>query len=451
MKFIVFLLFCFLEILGYRYIYRYSFNHFFLYNIFIGLNSLIILYFLKVVNVKKNIIYIHTFMGWLIYISLGFIHAAYIAKLDSNSETFTTIYILFIVASLLLFLPIIYLKKNFLFSGFSSLESTIVHNRTILFFVIVCVVFKIYEIYVAGGLINYIFASYGAKVESSFMTFFHLFEGIANNVVVFVFYILWNKNPKSLKFLCVLFFIYSMIMGAIGGSSTSVLTPIIGIFVFAILASNNLKMRKKLKRYAIIGVALGVFIGILIRLNRQDNETFSFDGLGLAFDEIMESPTFDNVTNLSIILEKVPPTYSMDQFIYPYIHFIPRTLFPWKPMELGRIIGYKYVGVTEDSMAAFIPSPIGDFYFDYGYIGIVLGMLFVSCFITYIQEKLNASSIQPLFKLVLLIGFATKMLSFAGWYTGCFNSIVKMFIFIVLFLLVNKTVCKRIQFRKSYY
>lgn len=178
MKILVFVLIAILEALGYNYIYDLSSLYFLLYNLFLFTNIFILFTFLKRNNIKDNIIYIYSIITWLFYNSLGFIHSAIVEA--ANRKPFThgmEIYVLMIVSTIVFSFGM-FVVKGRIHVGFSSLRNFKLPKNILYTLIVLCLLLDLYKIHIAGGLMAYLYAPYGAKVESSMLTFFNLFYGI---------------------------------------------------------------------------------------------------------------------------------------------------------------------------------------------------------------------------------------------------------------------------------
>ena len=165
--------------IGYTLIGGHSMSQFTLYTIFLSLNIGIILFFIKD-GVRKNLICLYTFIAWMFYNTLGFLHVTYIAEYFANDNTVDKIYYLLIGATLLLLIPILFAKK-YVRKGFMRLNNFKLSYRVIVFFLALDIAFSLYEVYVGGGFSQYFYSSYGAKVDDNLRTFFQLFSGILSN------------------------------------------------------------------------------------------------------------------------------------------------------------------------------------------------------------------------------------------------------------------------------
>jgi len=424
---------------GYMLIGSQNMGQYFLFAVFCILNTGIILMFIKD-GIRKNLIYLFAFISWLLYNALGFYHVTYVNTYIEDSYI-TRVYLLLILSTILILLPILIAKKH-VRKGFKRLRNLRLSYNAILLFLLISVGFQLYMISSAGGFDAYTNASYGAKVDSGLRTFFQLFGAILGSVGMFIMPLIFGNYGIKKKIVAISYLLFGLILSVIGGHSSGLLGTALSLFIFGYFSTNKKSTHLKLRTFALVAIPLGIIGGILIRMNRSDMSEFSLDSLNGSVTEIMVSPTFDNVVNCGYVLENMEPVNAPEQFIYPFVNFLPRAVFPWKPMELGRIVGMKYVGTTEESLAGFIPSPVGEFYYDFGYIGIIFGMLFVGFVIGYVQEKLNRTYPQSVWILAFVVSFGGSTEILYAWYTGMFTGLVRWLIFLIVFFSFNK-LCRR--------
>lgn len=429
---------------GYQNIIDYGFVEYFLYVFFVWLNVHIIRRLSNASQIRYTLIPIGLFTYWLIYAGLGLIRDAFYVRYLHSGNTigndFIVIYLLYILSTICLYLPI----KRFIgkpAKGFKFTDRPI-HPFTFLFFVSFGLILKVYTITQAGGLENYMFAAYGEKNDSAIMTLINLLSGITQPANAFCMVFMFAKGKPIIRILSIIIFFINMAFGSISGASMSMLAPIISLFIYLFLTHSNTLYRRKLKIVFSALALVGIIGGILIRQNRSDFSSFSYDVLDNAVENVLIEPTFDSATNLRYILNNMHPNYNVDQFIYPYVTMLPRAAFPWKPMPLGRTIGVKMHGGDETTLTAYIPSSIGEFYVDMGYIGVILGMLFVGYVLVYVQRRFNATNFSQ-FYVIALMGFMGCLGNFAGWYTGAFRGLFLWGLFMYAFIKVNNWLTRR--------
>lgn len=417
--------------------YKYIDDYFLLFTLFICVASFINWHFCNVGNIKRNILYVFTFTGWLIYTGLGFIRQGYMAQWGTNQDNIIVIYILYILSTLLLFFSIKNIQKRKI-KGFGNVINQQM-PKSIVIIILICaaVGLSLFRVHLAGGWQNFIYAAYGQKTETSFLTFFNLFSGIMDNLIYVILPVICFASSKKYKFIAIIYFLFTVFMGSLNGSSLSLFNPFIVLLTYIFIQTTSEKKRIRLRKYFLIVIAIGVIGGILIRQNRSNNEDFTVAVLDNAMEDVLQSSTFDNVTNLQRILD-LQPKYGIEQFVYPYINYLPRAVFPWKPIEMGRIISYKFKQMDNDKLIAFLPSPIGEFYYDFGYLGVILGMLFVGTFVGIVQEKINHTHNPSVLLWGHCMGACIYMTIYSGWYTGCFTRLVRMYILILLIHFLNK-------------
>lgn len=429
---------------------KYICNGYFpLFVLFVCMASAINWHFCKVKDIKSTVLYIFTFTGWLIYTGLGFIRQGFMSQMGANDENLFLIYILYTISTIILFMTIKHMQRK-KFRGFGSIINQS-RPKDIVIILLICLAvgLSFYRVYLAGGWLSFIYAAYGQKTESSFLTFFNLFSGIMDNMAYVVLPLICLRTETKMRIIAILYFLFTIFMGSINGSSMSLLNPFLALLTYKFITSERVRAKQRLKKYFIIFMSIGVIGGVLIRQNRSNNENFSVNVLDDAIESVLETSTFDNVTNLQQILD-LQPLYGIGQFIYPYINYLPRAVFPWKPMEMGRIISYQFKQMDSDKLVGYIPSPIGEFYYDLGYVGVIMGMLFVGFFVGLMQEKLNNTSHPSALLWAYCVGACIYMTIYSGWYTGCFIRLVRMFIFILLINYLSKIIGTKKQLRYDF-
>ena len=394
----------------------------------------------KLVLVKKtklNFSYIYIFFSWEFFLSIGFVHNG-ILDGDCHVENTYLTYLLVIFATFLLYYPISMCIKNRNKIKISQcLKDFKIGRITAVIIVLIGISTNLYGVYLGGGFLQYIFASYGAKVENEYLTTLNLLHVFTAPFAALLLPYLCGKTNMLLKSMVVFYWGFSIFIGAISGASMSILSPIMMLFFFLYLNANNKTKEKSLIRKFALLFVIGVLSGIIIRSFRSDFSQVSDFSLTEAVEGILIGPTFDGLYNLRSLLSKVTPLYFPDQIILPLVFYLPRVVFPWKPTDLGLIVGKKFLDQSYESMAGFITTPLGDFYYDFGLVGIVIGMLFVGFVFGVLSEKINKIEKNP-FHIAVFLYLSSCMASLNSWYTGCFKSIVTALTIIFILIVLNR-------------
>lgn len=384
-----------------------------LYAVFCLLNLYIISY-LIVKKITNNLIVIFLFLLWLVHNSFSFYRISYIQRFSSSEVNF--VYFLMIIATILIFIGFKFsqmfkVKKGFFF------EKVSINTLTFYILLAITMIIAIYKYSVAGGIMNYITSSYQSKIPGDMKFVIFILDGIfsANFFFIALIYA-FNSTHKRAKSLAWLYIVFNLFDIIISGKSSGVLYRIISIVIFALITIQNPKKLKKVTSIFKPLVILGLMIGILIRFNRS-SEDFSLNILRDALDTIILSPTFDSLENFARIIDVFSPTYTLGQFIYPFVNFIPRSIFPDKPVELGRVIAVEFYGFSVDQVGGFAPSILGEFYYDFGYLGIFTGLLTVGFFLGFLQKKFNKTTL-TLLVVAIMIQVSVNTAIIPNWYTG---------------------------------
>ena len=138
MKFFLFFLVIGFEFFGAQYILYTDYQAFLLYSLFIVINAFFIWNFINKSILKTNIIYVFTFIAWLSYNALGFIHTSAIQQLRNipREDWILWIYFLLILSSFLIYIPI-KIMQNINFHSVSFLKNFVIHPQTII--LLICI------------------------------------------------------------------------------------------------------------------------------------------------------------------------------------------------------------------------------------------------------------------------------------------------------------------------
>ncbi|WP_163400495.1 O-antigen polymerase [Flavobacterium fluviatile] len=437
MKSFIILLSLFFSVIGYSIVEKSGLHIYIFYLIFIWLNC-IQLFYINNKNYKYVILSNFTFVSWTIYGGLNLFRQCWIGQTDYNG-TLSLVYISHIVGTVLMFIGYRLAMKQKIRKGF-RFSDNIIAERSFLIISILYIGLQFYIIQASGGFKAYFLAAYSTKVESSLVTFASLFGGILSNVgYLAVPFFLSKSYSMAWRIYAFFIFIFYMGMGGVvNGSSINNLNAMLAVFCFLLFTVKDLSSLNKYRnRMLVLLVAAGVF-GVVIRQNRGNIDNVQVYSIEQSVDNIMKMSTFDGAQHLTWVYENLEPKYTLEQFILPFVNPLPRKVFPWKPIDLSRIAGQRTEKLDLEYQFAVIVTPMGEFYYDFGVIGIIVGMIFIGFVIGFIQKKINLSAHTNMTAFIL-ISCCIYSEIIAGWYTGWGIRMVRFSIFVAFLLVVQKT------------
>lgn len=420
-------------LLGSQYIDNLGYTTVFMYLEFMILCGFFLLYYLRR-DLRLCLIPLFVFGYWALHNSLALFRLGYIEQYSIEEVQREFIYV--ILATIILFIGINFgLKirtKPLMLSYYVELSDKIYYMLLVVYLIYFAI-----RMYFAGGIENYIYSDYQFKLPESVQTLFFILKNIMTgfdylNLIYVV------KHKGRIGIVAKIFFCFSLFNVFIGGGSTGILYLVLALIILLIFNSQN---RIQMSRYLHRGIPviiIAIYIGILIRFNRTDYANFTFDVLGSAMDSILGSATFDCQENLLRVLRDFEPTWSLGQFIYPFVNWMPRSIFSWKPTELGSIMASTYHNFSFNANAGFATTPMGDFYYDFGYLGMAIGMLFEGAFIGWTQRKFFVSDLKSDITLWAIIYTMYICSNIPNWYTGFGLRMFYLFVFYIILLMLSK-------------
>lgn len=434
---ILILLACTLNYMGWRYTYTLGFDCLLLFNLFLLINSILIFSHWKN-NIQRCILPLFYYTYWQLHFSMAFFRVGYL-EIFTKEQVYNSLLVL-ILATLLSEVGMQFAKK-IKSRPYALLTGAKICNITYYVFLIGACAYMGTKYYYAGGIRNYLFGSFTNKMPEALETLFFILKQTFTAFEYLNLIFLFGDKKQLITKLARIFFVISLFDIFATGGSTGILYLLVALVLLFLFNAKNSKQMAKYIRVAIPIVVVGLIIGLLIHNNRGDYTEFNFDILANPLQEIVETSTFDCLENYIKVVRDFEPSYRLGQFIYPYINFLPRSIFIFKPVELGSIIARSYYTFTDTSHAGFATSCMAEFYYDFGYIGIICGMIFLGYFINRIQIRINKSQ-QSLISQWGLIYIFSLIGNIPNWYTGFMIRFVYFFIFIILLVCFEKIIRK---------
>ena len=295
------------------------------------------------------------------------------------------------------------------------------------------VMFAGVEIHFAGGLKDFFLSPYAEIYPPGTENFFFvlrqlLFNGFYYLSLAVAFDRTKSKFAKWLGWTYVFIF-YSL---AIMRKNTGVLctAPIVPwLYLYSCYYNVGIRRRHPLiigKRSVILGLAVGVFlVGFVIahgvRFTRGEGKIVHFLNVLQdvhVVDSLIKSRTFDHIENFGRILRHYKGNYSFGKnLIQPFVNFIPRAIWQAKPVGLGRRIVIEIYGAPYDTPVSFATSMLGDFYVDFGLIGVIV-MPFLMGIVLGSVERLFTTYRQNVYVSFIYLNTAIVFLNLVPTFSG---------------------------------
>lgn len=203
---------------------------------------------------------------------------------------------------------------------------------------------------------------------------------ISGIFLYFIFY--FSTLSKGLKFIVIFLLCYFVLMQLSVGNRKDFLPMLVGFFWIFV---NNKKIKFTFLRF--IYMLLGLFLFLLlgsIRSIASTEDVLSFSNLAiltLSSNEFVY-PFYTLGYHVAKFLDgSMVFLYGLSIFIYPILYFVPRFIFPEKPISLA----VQFVNEIDSTMG-YAYSPVTEFFLNFGVIGPLVGFLIIGIIVSKIQS-----------------------------------------------------------------
>lgn len=233
-----------------------------------------------------------------------------------------------------------------------------------------------------------------------------------------------NKISKGWAFFVVLYL--TIVVYIVGGFRVRLVFLILSLGTIYHLYSTPRSINYKL----LIPMAIVVYLGFAVMdTARQYGAGISKDALGNISLNDAEKGARENMDVCCFSIIVIDHYASYDEYVYfePIVNAIcmplPRALFPWKPDgEYARKVMVKTIGSSADGAVCL---SIGEAFFSFGWLGVVLYGLFMGWLAKMFWEnyKRNPQSMGAILLLAVFNGFCYQWIS-RGYLASNFNSYI---------------------------
>jgi len=263
---------------------------------------------------------------------------------------------------------------------------------------------SLYTVFSSGGLINHLSQLATRRMLYLNRGFLIAFDDLSflNLYIVFAYW-LDTKKGKLLLFFSSLVVLFVLI---IHGSRISFFVILITLLSIYIYKGNKVPFRHIIL-FSILISAWAVLYGAYTReilpygglvygslKSSEIVNVSSFISYLLQFWDRLSRLNFDSLSRLIFVLPQVPSEINFlygRSFLGIMTYFIPRVIFPSKPLPIGMLFTQTFYPITYSNGSGVTPSLLVDFYWNFGVLGIIIGMLcfgiFIRTFVKYTENS----------------------------------------------------------------
>lgn len=292
--------------------------------------------------------------------------------------------------------------------------------------IIVYTLLFVYEtIITAGSFMSYLVTNYGELYLPGWLFVVRISVSFLFSVLVWPTALGVSRAKLSVRMLSWIGLLNHLVITILRGSTGGVLTfsiPLVVYYLF--IKADNPKQRNKFMIVTIVLILISTTAAFVVRDNRAYRSIgFSLEG-DILQRILIEGRTIDGLDNSILIYESYRGSYEfgLNTIVYPVVNFIPRSLWPSKPVGIGRKIVIDLMGGRGsyfDTTVSFTSGTMGEFYLDFGFFGVVVILpiilrLLVGGFEDYLLRKTKERT-ESYFMLTAL---ALMSMNIAGSFQG---------------------------------
>lgn len=256
-----------------------------------------------------------------------------------------------------------------------------------------------------GSIKNALFMSYALKTfdTSNYILYmYHLI--IPSYLIVYSIGKIYKYKTKLHHFLLASGFVLTFLVMILTKSRGNILEFILSVLIAGILLNEKQHIKSLTMKIKILSITFATFI-LIILVGLVRNYNLNSDKVTLnksAFEKNLLG-SFDAMDVYYYILESMPSEHVFlygRSFLSTFISFIPRSMWESKPVSFGNeIMIYKYGAIIPNYAVA--PSYIGEWYGNFGFIGILIGATVLGVITKLIDSKKYSK--QDVFWIVYII------------------------------------------------
>lgn len=251
--------------------------------------------------------------------------------------------------------------------------------------------------------------------------------------------LLYSVNT-DIKYFKIFFIIVNVVVMSLYGGRSSIFMFVLSLLIYRML---YLKEEPKLIKTLIMLVLLGMILAmyaLYFRYILPLRYTLDFSTLFKYIEYSIINNILVSLRQLDIIIQNVP-------YVYPYIYgksfiglfglFVPRLIWPEKPYGAGGLYSLTFYKESYLEGTGIPPSLIGEFYWNFGIMGVMIGFFFLGLFLRVLYRKATNNS-SVIYKAVYSITLANLLIWIRdGTDAPTITWITYVFSFLICYFIIN--------------